>query len=146
MLAQRTTDASQVLNWQLHYIVPYPQNTSLNVNSEEATPGCWPSRQSSSVQCLCSFAHLNLFLASLRYGFFFATLPRSPSSRSHFFTVDVETSVLWVLFNEANTACQLTQCAIGTQERWLLVMGLCMPMQIFHYKSAVSSYKSHLQH
>jgi hypothetical protein len=30
------------------------QNTSLNVNSEEATPGCWPSGQSSSVQCLCS--------------------------------------------------------------------------------------------
>ena len=24
----------------------YPQNTSLNVNSEEGTLGCWPSRQS----------------------------------------------------------------------------------------------------
>ena len=35
-----------------------PQNASLNVNSEEASPGCWPSRQSSSVQCLCYFAHL----------------------------------------------------------------------------------------
>jgi hypothetical protein len=22
----------------------YPQNTSLKVDSEEATPGCWPSR------------------------------------------------------------------------------------------------------
>ncbi|CAJ0930612.1 unnamed protein product [Ranitomeya imitator] len=33
--------------------------------------------QSSFVKCLCSFAHINLFLllASLRYGFFFATLP-----------------------------------------------------------------------
>ena len=28
------------------FIKQYPQNTSLNVNSEEATPGCWPSRQS----------------------------------------------------------------------------------------------------
>ena len=41
---------------------------SLNVNSGEATLGCCPSRQSSSVQCLCYFAHLNLFflLANLR--------------------------------------------------------------------------------
>ena len=45
------------------------RKTPVNVNSEEATPGCWPSRQSSSVQCLCSFAHLNLLLVSLRYGF-----------------------------------------------------------------------------
>ena len=39
--------------------------------------------QSSSVQWLCSFAHLNLFflLPSLRYGFFFAALPRRPASR-----------------------------------------------------------------
>ena len=39
--------------------------------------------RSSSSQCLCSFAHLNIFflLASLRYGFFFATLPRRPHSR-----------------------------------------------------------------
>ncbi|MBN3274935.1 TBL1R protein, partial [Polyodon spathula] len=52
--------------------------------------------QSSSVQCLCSFAHLNLFflLASLRYGFVFATLSRRPASRSRLFTVDVETGVL----------------------------------------------------
>ena len=59
--------------------------------------------QSSSVQCLCSFAHLNLFLllASLRYGFFFATLPRRPASQSCLFTVDVETGVLRVPFNEA---------------------------------------------
>ena len=85
------------------FIKQYPQNTSLNVNSEEATPGCWPSRQSSSVQCLCSFAHLNLLflLANLRYGFFFATLSRRPASRSRLFTVDVETGVLRVLFNEA---------------------------------------------
>src|SRR4029434_6702264 len=43
--------------------------------------------QTSSVQCLCSFAHNNLFflLASLRYGFFFAThqasIPESPRIR-----------------------------------------------------------------
>ena len=52
--------------------------------------------QSSSVQCLCSFAHLNLLflLASLTYGFFFAILPRRPALRSHLFTVDIETDVL----------------------------------------------------
>ena len=79
------------------------KNTSLYVNSEETTPGCWPSRQSSSVQCLCSFAHLNFvfLLASLRYGFFCATLPGRPASRSHLFTADVETGILQVLFNEA---------------------------------------------
>src|SRR4029434_11254392 len=59
--------------------------------------------QLSSVQCLCSFAHINLFffLASLRYGFFFATLPRRPASRSRLFTVDVDTVVLRVPFKEA---------------------------------------------
>ena len=59
--------------------------------------------QSSSVQCLCYFAHLNLLflLACLTYGFFFATLPRRPASRSRLFTVDIETGVLRVLFNEA---------------------------------------------
>ena len=43
-------------------------NTRLNFNSEELTQGCLPSMQSFSVQCLCSFDHLNLFflLASLR--------------------------------------------------------------------------------
>ena len=48
---------------------------------------------------VCSFVHLNLLflLASLRYGFFFATLPRSPASRSLLFTVDVDTGVLRVL-------------------------------------------------
>ena len=68
----------QVLIWQLHSIVPAKHQ------SQEATPGCWPSRQSSSVQCLCSFAHLNLLflLASLIYGFFFATLPRPASQYS----------------------------------------------------------------
>ena len=69
----------------------------LNVNSEEATPGCWPSRQSSSVQCLCSSAHLNLFF----YWPVWDTLPRRPASCTRLFTVDVETGVLWVLFNEA---------------------------------------------
>jgi hypothetical protein len=33
--------------------------------------------------------------------FFFATLTRNPASRSHLFTVDVETGVLRALFNEA---------------------------------------------
>ena len=39
--------------------------------------------ESSSVQCLCYFANLNLFflLANLRYGFFFANLPKRPASR-----------------------------------------------------------------
>ena len=51
------------------------------------------------MQCLCSFARLNLLflLVSLRYGFFFATLPRRPASRSRLFAVDVETGVLQVL-------------------------------------------------
>ena len=59
--------------------------------------------QSSSIQCLCYFAHLNIFLllASLRYGLFFATLPRRPASRSRLFIVDVETGVLRIPFNEA---------------------------------------------
>ena len=54
---------------------------------------------------LSSVCVLNLnilfLLANLRYGFSFATLPRRPSSRSHIFTVDLETCVLRVLFNEA---------------------------------------------
>ena len=59
------------------------------------------NKQSFSVQC--SFAHLNLYflLVSLRYGFFFAALPRRLTSQSRLFTVDVETGVLRVLFNEA---------------------------------------------
>ena len=59
--------------------------------------------QSFSVQCLYSFAHLSILflLASLRYGFFFATRPRRSASWSRLFTVDVETGVLRVLFNEA---------------------------------------------
>ena len=40
-------------------------------------------------------------MASLRYGFFFATLPKRPASRSRLFTVDVETVFLPVLFKEA---------------------------------------------
>ena len=62
--------------------------------------------QSSSVQCLCSFAHPTLFLLlpSLGYGFFFATLPRKPASRSHLFTVDVETGILRVPFNDLLSA------------------------------------------
>ena len=42
-----------------------------------------------------------ILLASLRYGFFFATLPRRPASRIRLFAVDVETGVFQVLFNEA---------------------------------------------
>ena len=41
------------------------------------------------------------FYWPLRYGFLFATLPRRPASRSCLFTVNVETGVLRVLFNEA---------------------------------------------
>jgi hypothetical protein len=37
----------------------------------------------------------------MRYGFFFATLPRRPASRSRLFTLDIETGVLQILFNEA---------------------------------------------
>jgi hypothetical protein len=39
-------------------------------------------------------------LPRMRYGIFFATLLRRPSSWSHLFTVDVETGVFQVLFNE----------------------------------------------
>lgn len=63
---------------------------------------------------VCSFAHLNLFflLASLRYGFFFPTLPRRPASRSYLFTVDDETGVLRVLYNE----CQLGTCEASVSQ------------------------------
>ena len=50
-------------------------------NSTRKTPvststvkGCWPSRQSSSVQCLCSFAHLDLLFTEI--WLFLAALPR----------------------------------------------------------------------
>jgi hypothetical protein len=78
------------------------------------TLGCWPSRQSSSVQCLCSFTHLHFLflLATLNYSFFFATLPRRPASWSRLFTVDVETGVLRVLFHEA--------ASLGLERRLLL--------------------------
>lgn len=56
----------------------------------------------SSVQYLCSFAHLNFFLslAVLRCGFYFATMPRSPASWICLLTGDAETGLLWALFNE----------------------------------------------
>jgi hypothetical protein len=86
--------------------------------------GCWPCRQSSSVQC--SFAHLNLLfsLSSLRYGFFFATLPRRPASQSRLFTVDVVTGVLRVLFNEASN--------------WGLVRRLFLKLDTVMYLSSCS--------
>ena len=61
----------------------------------------WPEKENFHLK-LNAVAHLNLFLllASLRYGFFFATLPWSPESRSRLFTADVDTGVLRVLFNE----------------------------------------------
>ena len=34
------------------FIKQYPQNTSLNVNSEEATQRCWPSRQSNKEKAI----------------------------------------------------------------------------------------------
>ena len=63
-----------------------------------------------TLSSVCSFDHLNILflLASLKYGFFFATLPRRPASRCRLFTVDVEIGVLRVLFNEA-ASCGLVR-------------------------------------
>ena len=80
-LSSETRQSILVLRNEGYSMREIAKKLKINVNSEQATPGCWTSRQSSSVQCLCSFAHLNLIflLASLRYGFFFATLiPESP--------------------------------------------------------------------
>ena len=73
--------------------------------------------QSSSVQCLCSFVHLNLFLllAILRYSFSFATLPRRPASRSRLFTVDVETGILWGPFNEGSSTQRCRKYSVSGQ-------------------------------
>ena len=56
----------------------------------------WPVRH---CQCLRSFAHLNLLflLASLRYVFFFATLPRRPASQP------LHCVLVFCLFNEPQT-------------------------------------------
>ena len=69
------------------------------------------SLSSVPLSSVCSIAHLNLsfLLASLRYGFFFAIQPRRPASRSRLFTIDVETGVLRVLFNEA-ASWELVRC------------------------------------
>ena len=42
-----------------------------------------------------------IFIGQSETWLFFATLPWMPASRSRLFTVDVETGVLQVLFNEA---------------------------------------------
>ena len=50
------------------FIKLYLQNTRLIVNFDEATPGCWPSRQNSSVQCVFfCLSYIFFLLASLRY-------------------------------------------------------------------------------
>ena len=49
----------------------------------------------------CTAEHGDKNIRVSRYGFFFVTLPRRPASRNRLFTVDVETGVLPVLFNEA---------------------------------------------
>jgi hypothetical protein len=64
-------------------------------------------------------------LASLRYGFFFATLPRRSASRSRLFTVDVETGVLRVLFNEAAT-CE-TSVSKTRHSNVLVLLLSCAP-------------------
>jgi hypothetical protein len=127
------TDTSQVLNWQ------YPQNTHLNINSEEVTLECWPSRQSSSLQYLCYFARLNLFflLASLRYGFFFGTLPRSPASRSHLFTVNVETCVF--------TGCPLVSKTMIDKHVKLLEFNHYWAQIHIHIHRFVNSHPQHPQ-
>ena len=81
----------------------YPQNTSLNVNSEEVTPGCWPSRQSCKEKPYLRLANKNKKLRWTKEHVDTGqrNLPRRPASQSRLFTVDVETGVLRVLFNEA---------------------------------------------
>ena len=95
---------------------------------------------------VCSFAHLNILflLASLRYGFFFATLPRRPASRSRLFTVDIETGVLGVLFNEAaswvlvrclflklDTLMYLSSCSVVHRDLPLLFLFWLEPVSLF---------------
>ena len=100
-LSKRTSTLVSSLRNRCH---TSPQ-LAASLNSTRKTPVSMSTvkrRLRDAVQCLCYFAHLNLLflLPSLRYGFFFSTLPRRPASLSHLFTVDVETGVLQVLFNE----------------------------------------------
>ena len=62
-----------------------------------------------------------------KYGFFFATLPRRPASRSRLFTVHVEPGVLRVLFNEA-ASWGLVRCLFLKLDTNVLVLLLsCAP-------------------
>ena len=78
----------------------------------------------SSVCVLLLILIFYFLLASLRYGFFFTTLPRRPTSWSCLFIVDVETGVLQVLFNEAAS--------------WGLVRRLFLKLDTLMYLSSCS--------
>src|SRR4029434_8359741 len=57
--------------------------------------------QPSSVQCMCSFAHINLFFFWPVSDMAFSLPLIRPASQSRLFTVDVDTGVLRVPFKEA---------------------------------------------
>ena len=92
-IAAKSIKHSLIKRWELNHYTKASIHWAFNLNNKYRVP----------LSSVCYFAHLNLFflLASLRHGFFFATLPRRPASRSSLFTVDVETGVLRVLLNEA---------------------------------------------
>jgi hypothetical protein len=69
-------------------------------------------------------------LANLRYGFFFATLPRRPAFRSCIFTVDIEPGVLRVLFNEAVSWGFVRHLFLKLDTN---VLFLCMAPRASHY-------------
>ena len=77
-------------------------STRLNVNSEDATPGCGLLGRVANKKPYLRLANKKKRLRwakeqTLDRG----SLPRRPASRRRLFTVDVETGVLRVLFNEA---------------------------------------------
>jgi hypothetical protein len=103
------------------------------------------SRAPLSSVCVILPINLLFLLASLRYGFFFTTLPRSPSSRSHNFTVDVE-SLFWkhcmIYFIKLNHQC-CGKCHLTTR-LWRPSMG-ANPIQKsnMHEMVHVSKMKHH---
>jgi hypothetical protein len=83
--------------WLTNDVFCDPDNSNLDLSVHNTL------FQSSSVQCVCSFANLNILflMASLRYGTFLQLCLEGQHPGLGLFNVDVETGVLRVLFNEA---------------------------------------------
>jgi hypothetical protein len=94
----------------------------VNVNSEEATPGCWPSRR-------VPLSSVCVLLPILIFSFYWPvwcafSFQLCLEGRSRLFTVYVDTGVLRVLFNEA--------------VRWGLVRLLFLKLDTLMYLSSCS--------